>query len=93
MAPQETQKLDEILEQLGEHRVEFRVLQAELLGGDGVEKPTARIPLLEKSVSGHEKRISRIEGIILMLVGAAGLLKALTWGAESFAHAIEVFKH
>jgi hypothetical protein len=93
MAPQEMLKLDRILEQLGEHREDFKVMQAELLGGDGVEKPTARIPVLESQSKSHGKRIRRIENFILMLVGAAGLLKALSWGAESLSHVVEVLRH
>jgi hypothetical protein len=92
MAPQETEKLDKILEQLGEHRADFRIMQAELLGADGVDKPTARIPRLEATQENHEKRIVRIERFILMLIGAAGLLKAFAWGAELLAHVFEVFR-
>ena len=92
MAPQETAKLNEILEQVSEHRTEFRVFRTEILGGDGEEKPTGRLPRLEIQSADHEKRLIRIERVILMIMGAAGLLKALAWGADSVAHIVEVFR-
>lgn len=92
MAPQETQKLDAILEAVNEHRADFRVLKTELLGGDEEDKPTGRIPLLEASSKSHEKRISRIERVLTAVGGAILFLKGISMGAESLAHIVEVFR-
>jgi hypothetical protein len=92
MAPQETQKLDILLDQLAEHRTDFAVFRTEILGSAEDEKPTGRLPRLETRSDNHEKRIQRMERFVLMLLGAAGLLKALTWGAASLAHIIEVLR-
>jgi hypothetical protein len=92
MAPQETQKLDELLGQLAEHRSDFRVFRTEILGGPEDDKPTGRLPMLEESNKNHEKRIRRIESGILMVLGAAALLKALGWGAEAAYHMVEVLR-
>ena len=93
MAPQETAKLDAILEQVGEHRVDFQIFRTQILGDPEDEKPTGRLPMLEARSHSHEKRITRLERLALMVVGAAGLLKLLAIGAESLAHIVEVFKH
>ncbi|HTV07818.1 MAG TPA: hypothetical protein VMD97_02080 [Candidatus Aquilonibacter sp.] len=79
MAPHETEKLDAILRQLGE-------LRTELLGSSdiAVEKPTGRLPRLERVVDGHESRIRRIEGFVLMIAGALGLIKAGAWAFSLF---------
>lgn len=91
MAPQETAKLDEILEALNEHRADFRVLKTELLGGDEADKPTGRIPRLEAVSRNHEKRIARIERVLIAVAGAILMLKGLSIGAESISQIIEVF--
>ncbi len=87
----ESAKLDEILQQVSQHRIDFRVFQAELTGGE-YDKSTARIPLLESTSKEHGKRITRLERFALMLVGAAGLLKVLAWGAASVSQVIEAVK-
>jgi hypothetical protein len=81
MAPHETEKLDAILRQLGE-------LRTELLGSSdvAVEKPTGRLPRLETAVAGHESRIRRLEGFVLMVAGALGLVKAGAWLFSLFLH-------
>lgn len=93
MAPQETQKLDMLIEQLAEHRTDFAVFRTEILGEpEGGEKATGRIPTLEKRADNHDRRIRRLEGFILMVIGAATLLKAIAWSAESIARIIEVLR-
>lgn len=80
-----------ILEQIHLHREDFRMFRTELLGGAEQDKPNGRIPLLEVASASHEKRIRRIEHFLAMLVGAAGLLKVLSWSAESIYHIVGIF--
>lgn len=93
MAPQETSKLDTILEQLGEHRADFRAFSTEMVGGvNGLEKPTGRIPVLESTSRDHGKRITRLERFALIVIGAVLLLRVLAWGAASISQVIQAFK-
>ena len=94
MAPQEASKLDEVLEQLSGLRDEFRVFLTAMLGSpdQDKEKPSGRIPALERKSANHERRLRRIEGIILMVLGAVGLIKALAWGADKIAHVMQVLR-
>lgn len=92
MAPENTDKLDAILEQLNDHRRDFDVFRTELLGSPTNEKSTGRIPMLEAKSADHERRIVRIERFILLIFGAALLLKAFAWAAESIAHIVTVFR-
>lgn len=89
-----------ILEQIGLFREDFRVFRTELLGGADEDKPNGRIPLLEafavrqaETNEDHNKRIRRLEHFVVMLFGAAALLKALSWSAESLYHVVSVFHH
>lgn len=93
MAPQETAKLDAILEQVAEHRTDFQIFRTQIFGDAQDEKPTGRLPMLEAGQKNHEKRIARLERAALMIVGAAGLLKLVALSADSLAHIVEVFKH
>ncbi len=92
MAPQETAKLDQLLTELSDHRADFRVFRTKILGDSEGESASGRLPRLEATSEIHEKRIRRIENFILMLIGAAALLKAFAWGAESIAHVFEVLR-
>jgi hypothetical protein len=90
MAPAETQALQEIKAQLEEHRADFRVFGAKILGDDKSEVPTGRLPILEAKAANHEKRITRIEHFLLMVAGAGVLLKFLAMGVDSIAHILQV---
>jgi len=94
MAPQETAKLDALLEQVAGLRNEFSVFLTAMLGSpdQDKEKPSGRIPALERKSANHERRIRRIEGIVLMVIGAVFLIKALAWGADKVAHVIQVLR-
>ena len=56
------------------------------------EKPSGRIPALERKSVNHERRIRRIEGLILMLLGAVGLIKALAWGVDKIARVMQALR-
>lgn len=88
----------EVLEELRAHREDFRLFQTELLGGVNQDKPNGRIPLLEAAsarqearIDSHDARLRRLEHFVVMVVGAAALLKAVGWCAESLYHIIHVF--
>lgn len=92
MAPENTEKLDAILEQLNEHRTDFATFRTEVLGSPTDEKSTGRLPRLEAISADHERRIVRIERFILLILGAAGLLKALAWSADTVAHVVSILR-
>jgi hypothetical protein len=92
MAPNETAKLDEVLEQLSEHRSEFKVLCTELGVGGDVDKPRGRVPLLEKLVEGLDKRVRRLEVFFYMVAGGWALVTFVGKLAESAKNILEVLK-
>jgi hypothetical protein len=90
MAPQETQKLDEIRDSLGEFRGDFRVFVTKILGDDESENSKGRLPRVERDLAGLNKRVGRIEKLIAMAAGAVVLIKCAAWCADSFNHVLEV---
>jgi hypothetical protein len=92
VAPAETQALQEIKAQLEEHRADFRVFATSIMGTDDGEVPSGRLPVLESKSTNHEKRITRIEHVLLMVAGAGILLKFLAMGVDSLAHVVQVLK-
>ncbi|QNI37537.1 hypothetical protein [Edaphobacter albus] len=90
MAPQETQKLEEIREELGEFRGDFRVFVTKMLGDDESENSEGRVPRLEREVGRLKKQVSRHNKIIAGVAGVIIFLKCVSWGAESYRHVLEV---
>ena len=93
MAPQETQKLEEIREELGHFRGDFRVFVTKMLGDDESENSEGRVPRLEREVGRLKKRVSRHERIIAGIAGVVVFLKCITWCAESLRHVLNALRY
>jgi len=66
-----------ISEAIQEHISDFRTFVTKLMGDDKTEQPQGRIPRLEAGHANHERRIRRIETLIVAAAGGLLLVKGI----------------
>lgn len=90
MAPSEERT---IREEVADFRVEFRVFVTKMMGDDEEESTEGRIPRLESMSRSLDRRVKRLEGLVLMAFGAVGIIKLLAWVMNTGSHLLEIAKN
>jgi hypothetical protein len=82
-----------VMRELQEFRKDFGVFVTKLMGDEEQENPEGRIPRLEAGQKSLHRRVSRIEALVLMIVGAAALVKALGWIIDTAHNLLVLVAH